>query len=292
MLTGLGSPSEGYASGDKEADKAVYQKRCQGCHGEKGDGEGRAAVFLYPKPRDFTAGKFALRSTPTGQMPTDDDLFKTVSNGIPGSSMPAFNYISEDERRNAIAHIKTLALYYDEEEDETYDLFELRGTPTPINVPSAPSFSPDTLKKAKAVYEDEKLGCVKCHGRLGTGDGPSADEQEDDWGRPIKVRDFTKGVFKGGSTPEDIYTRFATGLTGTSMPAFSGDQMSDEDRWLVVQYVLSLKDPDVKVVSLPSDLTIAADFTSKNVPSDNPYDKVWDDARVHEIPLKELYQPE
>lgn len=292
MMTGLGSPCKSYASGDTEAGKAVYQKRCQGCHGDKGDGQGLAAVFLYPKPRDFTAGKFALRSTPTGQMPTDDDLLKTVTNGIPGSSMPAFNYVSEDERRNAIAYVKTLAVYYDEEEDKTYNLFELRGTPTPINVPSAPSFSPDTLKKAKSVYENDQLGCVKCHGRLGTGDGPSAHEQVDDWGRPIKVRDFTKGVFKGGNKPEDIYTRFATGLTGTPMPAFSGEQMSDEDRWSVVQYVLSLKDPDVTVVSLPSDSTIAADHTSKAIPADNPYDKVWDDAKVHAIPLNELYQPE
>lgn len=288
----MGSPSVSYAVGDAEAGKAVYKKRCLGCHGEKGDGKGRAAVFLYPKPRDLTAGKFALRSTPTGQMPTDDDLLKTVTNGIPGAAMPSFKYISEDERKNAIAYVKTLAVFYDEEDDESYKLFELRGTPTPINVPSPPSFSTDTVKKAKAVYENEKLGCVKCHGRLGTGDGPSADEQEDDWGRPIKVRDFTKGVFKGGSTPKDIYTRFATGLTGTSMPAFSGEQMSDEDRWLVVQYVLALRDPDVKVVEVPSDLTVAADHTGKDIPDNNPYDKVWDDAKVHEIPLQELFQPE
>ncbi len=292
MLSGLGIPSNSYAGGDKEAGEAVYKKRCLGCHGEKGDGKGRAAVFLYPKPRDFTAGKFALRSTPTGQMPTDDDLLKTVTNGIPGSSMPGFNYIPEDERRNAIAYVKTLAVFYDEEDDETFNLFELRGTPTPINVPSPPSFGPETAKKAKAMYENEKLGCVKCHGRLGTGDGPSADEQVDDWDRPIKVRDFTKGVFKGGDTPEDIYTRFATGLTGTSMPAFSGDQLSDEERWLVVQYVLALRDPDVKVVKLPSDLSVAVDHTSKKIPNENPYDKVWDDATVHEIPLKELFQPE
>lgn len=294
VLTGLGAPQDNcsYASGDEEAGKGVYEKRCQGCHGEKGDGEGRAAVFLYPKPRDFTAGKFALRSTPTGEMPTDDDLLKTISNGIPGSAMPSFHYIPESERKEVITYVKTLAVFYDEEDDESFNLFELRGTPKPISVPSAPSFSDDTLGKAKAVYEDDKLGCVKCHGRLGTGDGPSADEQEDDWGRPIKVRDFTKGVFKGGSTPEDIYTRFATGLTGTSMPAFSGEQMADEDRWLVVQYVLSLRNPDVKVVNIPSDTTIAAEHTSKPIPADNPYDKVWNDAKVHEIPLNELYQVE
>ncbi|MFQ5862145.1 MAG: ethylbenzene dehydrogenase-related protein [Candidatus Brocadiales bacterium] len=292
VWAGLGSPCKSYASGDAEAGKAVYEKRCLGCHGEKGDGKGLAAVFLYPKPRDFTAGKFAIRSTPTGQMPTDDDLLKTLTNGIPGSSMPAFNYIPEDERRNAIAYLKTLAVYYDEEEDETYNLFELRGTPTPIVVPEPPSFGPETLNKAKAVYDNEQLGCVKCHGRLGKGDGPSAAEQVDDWNRPIKVRDFTTGVFKGGGTPKDIYTRFATGLTGTSMPAFSGEQMSDEDRWLVVQYVLSLKDPDVKVVPLPSDLTITADNTNKDIPIDDPYDKVWDEAKVYEIPLNELFQPE
>ncbi len=281
-----------FAKGDANAGKGVFEKRCQGCHGEKGDGKGLAAVFLYPKPADFTGGKFKLRSTPSGEMPTDDDLFKTITNGVPGSAMPAFNYISEDERWNVIQHVKTLSVYYDEEEGKTYNLFELRGAPHPLNVSTEPAMTPESLAKAKTVYEQEKLGCIKCHGRLGKGDGPSAQEQVDDWGRPIKVRDFTTGVFKGGNTNKDIYLRFATGMAGTPMPAFSGEQISDEDRWLLVQYVQSLKNPDIKLANPPADSTIVATQTSENIPDDDPDAAIWQSTKEYEIPLNRLWQPE
>lgn len=281
-----------YAAGDAEKGKAVYEKRCIGCHGEKGDGKGLAAVFLYPKPLDFTGGKFKLRSTPSGEMPTDEDLLNTVTNGIPGSAMPSFAYLPEEERKSAIQHIKTLALYYDEEEGKTYDLFELRGTPHPITVSSEPQVTPESLIKGKAFYEQEKLGCVKCHGRLGKGDGPSAAEQKDDWSRPIKVRDFTTGVFKGGNANKDLYLRFTTGMSGTPMPAFSGEQLTDEERWLLVNYVQSLKNPDIRLATPPADAAILASQTSEDISADEPYAKVWDSAKEFVIPLNKLWQPE
>lgn len=296
FLIGLGlivlSYDPVFATADADEGKKIYEKRCQGCHGEKGDGKGLAAVFLYPKPVDFTAGKFKLRSTPTGEMPTDDDLLKTITNGIPGSAMPSFAYISEDERKEVIKHIKTLAVYFDEEEGKAYNLFELRGTPHPLTVSPEPPMTETTLTKAKAVYEQEKLGCVKCHGRLGRGDGPSADEQVDDWGRPIKVRDFTTGVFKGGNANQDIYLRFATGMSGTPMPAFSGEQISDEDRWLLVQYVQALKNPDIRLATAPADSTIVATQTSEDIPETNPDATIWQSAKEYEIPLNRLWQPE
>ena len=281
-----------FAKGDAGAGKGVFEKRCQGCHGEKGDGKGLAAVFLYPKPADFTSGKFKLRSTPSGEMPTDDDLFKTVADGVQGSAMPSFAYIADDERWNAIQHIKTLAVYFDEEEGKAYNLFELRGAPHPLTVAPEPPMAAETLAKAKTVYEQEKLGCIKCHGRLGKGDGPSAQEQVDDWDRPIKVRDFTTGVFKGGNTNRDVYLRFATGMSGTPMPAFSGEQLSDADRWSLVQYVQSLKNPDVRLATPPADATIVATQTNEDIPDDNPEATVWQSAREYEIPLNRLWQPE
>jgi mono/diheme cytochrome c family protein len=296
FLTGLGLMALSYnpvfAKGDASAGKKVFEKRCQGCHGEKGDGKGLAAVFLYPKPADLTAGKFKLRSTPSGEMPTDDDLFKTITNGIPGSAMPSFAYISDDERWDVLQHIKTVAVYFDEEEGKEYKLFEIRGTPHPLTVSAEPAMTPESLTKAKAVYEQEKLGCVKCHGRLGKGDGPSAQEQTDDWGRPIKVRDFTTGIFKGGNTNKDIYLRFATGMAGTPMPAFSGEQISDADRWLLVQYVQSLKNPDTRIATGPADSTIVATQTTENIPGDDTDAALWQSTKEYEIPLNRLWQTE
>ena len=42
--------------------KEVYTRRCMGCHGTEGDGNGPAATFLYrQRPRNFTQGEFKFR---------------------------------------------------------------------------------------------------------------------------------------------------------------------------------------------------------------------------------------
>src|SRR2546427_11977664 len=82
---------------DANAGKAVYERKCLLCHGEKGDGKGPAAELLDPKPRDFTSGIYKIRTTAT-KAPTDQDLFRVVSEGMPGTSMPAWAVLSEKDR--------------------------------------------------------------------------------------------------------------------------------------------------------------------------------------------------
>lgn len=77
--------------------KRVYDKQCAACHGATGFGDGEAAYLLYPKPRDFTAATYRLVST-WEQQPTDEDLYMAISRGMPGSAMPSWGHLSEDER--------------------------------------------------------------------------------------------------------------------------------------------------------------------------------------------------
>ncbi|MEK7386851.1 MAG: c-type cytochrome, partial [candidate division NC10 bacterium] len=72
---------------DAAAGKSVYEKKCASCHGDKGDGKGPAADLLVPKPRDFTTGVYKIRTT-ANKAPTDQDLFKIITDGMPGTSMP------------------------------------------------------------------------------------------------------------------------------------------------------------------------------------------------------------
>src|SRR4030067_3196230 len=72
--------------------KNIYDKYCAWCHGEKGAGDGPGATYQIPRPRDFTSGAYKFRFTPSGDPPLDEDLFKSVAEGFPGTSMPPWKH--------------------------------------------------------------------------------------------------------------------------------------------------------------------------------------------------------
>ncbi len=212
---------------DARTGRAVYLRECAACHGERGDGNGPGAAFVDPKPRNFTRKLFKLRTTSSGEPPATADILRTIERGIPGTAMPSFRFLSEEERRQVAAVVLDFA-----------DLLDA-GEPTPIRDPGTPpASSPASISKGKQVYQ--AMQCAACHGPSGKGDGPSAPGLADDDGNPIKVRDFTTGVYRGGGDRKELYYRFTTGLDGTPMPAFA-DSVSDEDRWALVDYIKSLE---------------------------------------------------
>ena len=87
-----------------ERGKEVYENSCAHCHGTEGRGDGSAAENLLPKPRDFTRGLYKIRSTETGELPTDQDLFNIITVGMPGSSMPGWETsLSANDRWELVA---------------------------------------------------------------------------------------------------------------------------------------------------------------------------------------------
>ncbi|MFI5264315.1 MAG: c-type cytochrome, partial [Candidatus Kapaibacterium sp.] len=96
-----------------------------------------------------------------------------------------------------------------------------------------------------------QIQCAKCHGETGIGNGPSANELKDTWENQIKAADLTyKWEFKNGHSATDIYRTFNAGLNGTPMPSFKDIFTSDEDRWALVAYVLSLSPEQRPVLHL------------------------------------------
>lgn len=222
-----------------EQGRVVYFRRCSFCHGLLGDGDGPAAGFLDPRPRDFTLGTYKFRTTQSGKLPTDEDLFRTVSRGLSGTAMQAFddevikNGLSEEARWAVIAYIKTFAPEF---KDPQYDPYK-QVVALPENLPA---MSAETIAKGKAVFERAK--CWECHGKQGRGDGQKAFDRTDDWGFPIRIRNVTHPwKIKGGDAVEDIYMRFTTGINGTPMPSFVEGVKSAEDRWFLASYVKSLQ---------------------------------------------------
>jgi cytochrome c oxidase cbb3-type subunit I/II len=204
--------------------KAVYERRCVGCHGVKGDGNGSAATFLNPRPRNFTLGAFKFRSTPSGSLPTDGDLYRTLTRGVRWTAMPTWHELPEKDRISVIAYIKTFSSRWKDEKPEP---------PIPIGEP--PKATPELVARGKELYAQAK--CWQCHGNGGKGDGPSAGELKDDLGFKIFPADFTKGQFKGGGDVRDIFRTMTTGLDGSPMPSFV-DSMKEEERWAISYYVL------------------------------------------------------
>src|SRR5919109_4965719 len=84
----------------------VYRENCAACHGDKGDGKGPQADKLKTKPRDFTAGIYKFRSTPSGSLPLDEDIFRTISTGVRGTSMLAQLQLTNEERRAVAQYLK------------------------------------------------------------------------------------------------------------------------------------------------------------------------------------------
>src|SRR5438093_7147688 len=89
--------------------KELYRRYCMGCHGVRGDGAGENAPYLDPKPRDFTAGVFKCRSTDTGHIPSDRDLYETLGRGLHASAMPSWLPLTRQERIDLVAYIKTFS---------------------------------------------------------------------------------------------------------------------------------------------------------------------------------------
>ena len=186
----------------------TYRSACASCHGISGDGLGPTARHMNPAPRDFTSGVFKFRSTPSGALPTDQDLFRTVSEGVPGTWMPAWEkLLSERQRWAVIEYLKTLVP----------DFALGFGDEDPLPLPSQPSTGA-TASEGRQIYL--MLGCAKCHGVGAHGDGPSARTLTDDWDQSITPYDFTRGSYKNGGRAEDLYRTLRTGLFGTPMPAF------------------------------------------------------------------------
>jgi len=223
------APHRPLTDADAAAGKPLYLRECSGCHGDRGTGTGPAAEFVDPRPRDFTKRRFKFRTTESGQPPATADILRTIERGVPGTAMPAFSFLSADERKSIAAYVLKLAELLDEPEH------------APIPDPGAPPVgTPELLAKGKEMYKD--AGCATCHGDSGTGDGQSAKDLKDASGRPIAARDFTAGVYRGGGDPKDIFYRLATGMDGTPMPSYR-DSIDPPEMWALIEYVLSLRVP-------------------------------------------------
>ena len=277
------------AEKDAEAMR-LYLSRCAVCHGDEGEGDGPAARFIYPAPRDFTVGLFKYKnSKPKNLRPRDENLFDTIKHGLPRTAMPAWkSELSDEQIRSLILVIKG---------------FDWIGTWAPEGAPDD-DFDEDGLYKGKPISVADELllenripatpaslargkqaflkNCSPCHGDEGRG-SPSAEKKlRDEWGARIWPRDLTKPWTwrvtnvddNAEQTIANIFTRLSVGIPGTPMPEHASG-VSQTTRWDIANYVYSLR---VTTPSLSESLVIEATKVEGRLPK-SINDGIWATAK-------------
>lgn len=267
-----------------EAGKRVYFTKCVWCHGVSGAGDGPGADRLWPRPRNFNQGTFKIRHTASGELPLFDpkkteqgqnDLFETVTHGLPGSAMPPWEGILTDEQRLQVLSFVTTELIEDrsfqDKETETQTVLQMASI-TPKEA------TEESINRGAELVVEKK--CIECHGVEGRGDG-NAFNLKDDWGFSIQPADWHKCWNFRGSRQDpynvkNIFRTFSTGINGTPMPSFA-DTTSVDERWDIANFVNSLCERDAEGKPLPIDpltdkpkinFVIPSDMVEGEIPED------------------------
>lgn len=239
----------------------VFSRYCVQCHGVNGDGNGEAAHYLIPRPRNYLSGVFKFTSTTYGSKPLREDLVRTVRRGVRGTSMPAFPLLAPNDLEAVVDYVLALThrgeleteLANQAEFDDQIDEAALPGTIAQIlgkwdaargnvvyPITPMPTFKRANIDMGKQAFLTK--GCAKCHGEDGRG-MLATNTGEDFWGFPTKAADLTSGMLHGGTEPLDIYRHIFAGINGTPMPSFK-EALKDEPEtmWNLVSYVLHVVD--------------------------------------------------
>lgn len=276
---------------------ALFSKYCAICHGDTGDGTGKFAYLMNPRPRNFRQGRFKL-STTQNQIPTEDDLARTISRGMPGSAMPPWDHLPLPDLRALANYVRQFHVTGIREELERWvadgsitreeapvELATRTLPGPPLVVPPEPPFGEIRWFRGRRLYLQN---CASCHGADGH---PVAGAVKfDDEGYPVPPRSFVNGIFKGGSDGHQLYARILKGMKGTPMPASEGIY-SDNEMWDIVHYVQSLARAGAQERAQLRQGTIVAPNVRGSLPP-GPTDDAWKQARPLYIALTPLWWTE
>jgi DMSO reductase family type II enzyme heme b subunit len=273
--------------------QALFAKQCAICHGDQGDGAGKFAYLMNPRPRNFQQGNFKL-STTQNQVPTEEDLLRTISRGMPGSAMPPWAHLPLSDLQALAKYVKQVHLDAVTAEAtksagsaaDVAESIAKRTQPGPaLNVPPEPAFDDLHWFRGRKIYLE---ACASCHGADGH---PVADAVKfDNEGYPVPPRSFVNGIFKGGSESHQLYARVVKGIKGTPMPSSEG-VYKDDEVWDLIHYVQSLAKVGAQERAQLRQGTLVAPKVAGTLPP-GPTDAAWNQARPLYVGLTPLWWTE
>ncbi len=275
----------------------LFAKYCTICHGEQGDGLGKFAYLMNPRPRNFKQGDFKLATT-ANLIPSDEDLLRTISRGMPGSAMPPWGHLPNSDLLSLVKFVRQIHVGAVREkfakdvaegkmkQAELEPLVAERTQPgLALAVAAEPAFDDLRWFRGRKIYLE---GCASCHGVEGH-PVPEAVKYDAE-GFPVPPRSFVNGIFKGGMEGHQLYSRIAKGLRGTPMPAYE-TAFPPEDIWNLVHYVQSLARAGAQDrAQLRQGILVAAN-TYGALPA-TPTDAAWEQARPLYVGMTPLWWEE
>lgn len=223
---------------DEEMIKSLFSTHCSACHGPGGEGNGPAAEFLLPRPRDFIGSPFRFATMGGNRNQIILDIQRTITQGVPRSAMHGFGgVLSEPIIAGLARYVLNLR------EQEIGEFLEEEG----LDVGMRPPWTPELVARGKELFTT--LACNTCHGDGGLGDGINAESLVDFQENPVRPADLTSGLFKTGQNPDDLVRTIMRGVPGTPMVAYEMALMQDNDdetvnvmdAWALVSYIRSLQ---------------------------------------------------
>jgi DMSO reductase family type II enzyme heme b subunit len=252
---------------------------------------------MNPRPRNLQQGNFKL-STTQNQIPSNDDLLRTISRGMPGSAMPPWGHLPASDLQALVRYVRQIHLDASNADvdrqaaqgayskSEAAELVGKRTQPgAALVVPPESAFDDLHWFRGRRIYLE---ACASCHGADGH---PVADAVKyDNEGYPVPPRSFVNGVFKGGSEGHQLWARIVKGIKGTPMPSSEGVYSNDEV-WDLIHYVQSLAKVGAQERAQLRQGTFVAPRVAGTLPT-GPMDSAWNQARPLYVGLTPLWWTE
>ncbi len=264
----------------------LYRLHCMQCHGLTGDGRGPTAQWVNPHPRDYRPGKYKFQSVEqlsaqgAERPPRREDLFRTIYQGVEGTTMPAHNLFPDEQIEAMVSYVIFLSIRGRAElsaldrlakkegriedylrgkvaggtarniKNITKEWVESQSSERIIPVgqykePTEPEARKEWLRTSvQRGYDLFQANCGTCHKDYGR----QADYKVDNagWGILVRAANLTTGVYRGGRRPIDLYWRIHSGINGSGM-AKLGDVMTSDQIWDVVNFLQTLPYPAMRL---------------------------------------------